>query len=643
MKKKKSKSQNESNENLPKQSAGLLNNSILAAVLIFIVSFGVFIPSLSSDFVWDDNSFIKNRIEGLQNADIKLKYYLPTNLNFGGSLPDEKRTLKYYRPVHQLTLIIDAKLWGDSPLGFHLTNIILHSASAILLYFLFLLILKEFGVSYRYQTAFLSGLLFALYPLHVESVSFISARGDVIAATLFFAGFILYILSYRRFIYIAPSALFFYLSFLAKEIALTFPILIFGFDVISRKIKSRLNIYKYLILGSAFVLYLLTAAQGRMSFSRMLSNREYLSDSTGSQLWEIITIFFSSYFFYIQKLIYPFDLNPFIGTIPGGDILYTALSLIVVAALVVVAIISVWKKENVSGYSLLFIFATLGPAVMIAIFPLAITRFAERFLYLPSAGYCLLLGYLIIQAGLRLGRVRLAYACGAVLCLAFLLVTVKGQSVWKNEFTLWEYAILKSPREIAPKMNYASALLKEGRFEEARAQLRDALKPETYGNNNVKAQASYKLGEIYLSKGDLDNAEKLFSSAIRLNPENEWKYNFNMGMLALKKDDPFTAEQYFIKSYELKPNEPTPYYMLGSIYVLRAGMENNPELRQTARDYFESSVRLHGAPVEAFLKLAIVYAELGDFDKAKEAARIAIQKGIQGKGLQDARSILNIR
>ena len=667
MKSKKKKSPPDINTSSSNPINKLITNSVFLSVILFLVSFAVFIPSLSSDFVWDDKSFIKKRISNLQRANLSIKPYIPPGLSRSGTKKGgekkrnikksserlknddgtkrriSKKKLKYLRPVHRQSLIIDAKLWGDSPFGFHLTNIILHSLSTILLYFLFLLVLKEFNVSARRPAAFLSSMLFALYPLHVESVSFISARGDILAAVFFFLALILYILSYRRFLYIVPSAISFYLSFLSKEVALAFPIVIVGFDLISRRIKSRLSLFKYLILGFVLIIYLYMRSQRRMGFMQMLSSKEYLSADAGSQFLEIVTIFLNSYLFYLKKLVFPFDLNPFIGTIPGGDLLYTTVAIIVISMLILIAIVSVWKKENVTGFSLLWIFATLGPAVMIAIFPLAITRFAERFLYLPSAGFCLLAGYLIVHAGIRLSRVKLAYLCGAVLCLSFLIVTLKGQAVWNNGLILWEYAVSKSPREIVPKMNYANALITANMNDEAMVQYKDALKPETYGNNETKALAADRLGQLYLDSGDFQQAERSFRAALSLNPENEENFNFNMGLLSLKKNDPDSAEEYLVRVTELNPSNSYAYYLLGSIYLIKGEMDQSPEFFEVSRRYLEKSVGLKGAIAEAHLKLAIIYAQIGDIQKARAQAEKAINKGIQGRALQEARSILQMR
>lgn len=169
---------------------------------------------------------------------------------------NERKAGKYFRPVHQVSLILDNEIWGSSAFGFHLTNIILHSISTVLLYFLVLLLLSEFNVRGRESIALISCILFALYPLHVESVSFISARGDILAAIFFFSSLIFYILSYKRLFYLLLAGLCLFLSLLSKEVAIVLPILILGFDLISRRLMSRTNLIKYTILGLITLFYL---------------------------------------------------------------------------------------------------------------------------------------------------------------------------------------------------------------------------------------------------------------------------------------------------------------------------------------------------------------------------------------------------
>ncbi|HSC35467.1 MAG TPA: hypothetical protein VLG45_09345, partial [Thermodesulfobacteriota bacterium] len=221
----------------------IIKHRAFAAALLFLVSFSVFIPSLRNGLVWDDVSHVERWAPRLESAKLDYKLFVP-------SRSEEAKAGKYFRPVYYASLIIDNRVWGVSPFGFHLTSILLHSTTTMLLYFLILLLFKEFKRGPGESEAFLSSILFALYPLHVESVSFIAARGDILAGLFFLMCLIFYILSYRKFFFIVLAGLSFYLSFLSKEVAFSFPVIILGFDLISRRMFHRANVIKYLIIGS---------------------------------------------------------------------------------------------------------------------------------------------------------------------------------------------------------------------------------------------------------------------------------------------------------------------------------------------------------------------------------------------------------
>ena len=141
-------------------------NRLVLSTILLLVSFAVFIPSLYNEFVWDDVTFI-----------VEAEQYLDAyKFKPGMFLKKPKSNIKYYRPLFTLSLVTDYRMWGLSPFGYHLTNILLHSASTLALFFMVLVLCREFKVKNPDAVAFLSSLLFAVYPLHVESVSFISAR-----------------------------------------------------------------------------------------------------------------------------------------------------------------------------------------------------------------------------------------------------------------------------------------------------------------------------------------------------------------------------------------------------------------------------------------------------------------------------------
>jgi tetratricopeptide (TPR) repeat protein len=612
----------------------ILKSRAFAAILLFLVSFSVFIPSLRNGLVWDDVTQVRGWEPRLRSAELSPKLFVP-------SRPKAARANKYFRPVYFVSLVIDNRIWGTSPFGYHMTNIILHAASTVLLYFLVLLLFEEFKRGPGRSEALLASLLFAVYPLHVESVSFIAARGDILAGMFFLICLIFYILSYRRFFYILPAALAFYFSFLSKEVALAFPLIILGYDLVSGRLLTRTNIIKYLIIGILIFFYFYVRSGSFAHFLDTLHQQSFRETEGKAGIGEIVILFLGTYLFYVEKLLFPYSLNHFIGTIRGGTPFYIIVSVLLIAAVAAAFVISIRKREKITAFSLLWIFVALGPAVMVAIYPLAITRYAERFIYIPSMGFCMLIGYLVVRGGGLTGKKWAAAAAGGLLFASYLLVTVKGQEVWSDNITFWEAAVRKSPDQIIPKVNYGEALRQAGRVDEAIAQHRAALDPRIESTDRGKAMAASSLASDYIQKGDYPNAEKYLKAALEYNPATEGKYYYHMGLINLKKNDTEAALSYLRKAVEADPKNAKSYYVLGMIYALQAENRKSADDYRLAKEALTNSLNYDGGQVNARILLARVYLALGDRARAREQAEAAIKYTSDPVTIGQVKSMLN--
>jgi tetratricopeptide (TPR) repeat protein len=614
--------------------SGIIRRRAFAAALLFIVSFSVFVPSLRNGLVWDDVTYVLKWAPRLESAKLGYKMLVPIRR-------DESHARKYFRPILFVSLVIDNRVWGDSPFGFHMTSIVLHSVSTVLLYFLILLLFMEFKRGPGDSEAFLSSMLFALYPLHVESVSFIAARGDILAGMFFLLCLIFYILSYRRLFFVILAGVSFYLSFLSKEVAFSFPIVILGFDLISRRLLTRANIIKYLIIGFLVIVYLYLRSGSFSNFLNIVPAHSFREAGAPPGIAEFITLFLGTYLFYAWKLLFPYDLNHFIGTIPGGDALFIIISVLFITAAAAAFIISVRKKENLTAFSLLWIFATLGPAVMIAIYPLAITRFAERFVYVPSMGYCLLAGYLIVRGGGLTGRRWAGLTAGALLCASYLIVTVRGQDVWRDELTFWEAAMDRSPDQIIPRVNYGEALRKAGRVDEAILHHLAALGPGIESSDRGKAIAASSLASDYIQKGDYTNAEKYLKAALDYDPAAEDQYYYHMGLIYLRKNDTAASGDYLRKAVEIDPDNAKAHYLLGAAYAVEADRDKSADKYVLAARSLERALKYDRGLVSARVLLAQVYLALGDREGARAQAEAALKAASDPQVVRSARAILD--
>lgn len=609
----------------------IIRHRALAAVFLFVVSFSVFIPTLNNGLVWDDLTFVESWGPRLKDVPLGLNLIFP-------SRNEEAKSSKYYRPVFSSSLIIDAKIWGNSNFGFHFTNVFIHSVSTVLLYLLILLLFKEFNRGTGESEAFLGSMLFAVYPIHVESVSFISARGDILAAMFLLLCLIFYILSYRNNFFILLAGVSFYLSFLSKEVAFSFPFIILGFDLISRRLFSRASIVKYIAICILVIIYFYLRWGSIGNSLNILNSAVYRETGSSPGVLEFIPMFLGAYLFYNWKLIFPYDLNHFIGAIPAGDALTIIISLLLVVGVISVFIISFRKKENITAFSLLWIFATLGPAVLIAIYPLAATRYAERFLYVPSAAFCLLLGYVIVRGGRLTGRRWAAAAVGGLLCASYVIVTVKDQKIWQDEITFWEAVIKKSPDQLVPRVNYGEALRRYGRADEAIHQHSALLDLNIKGSQRGKSYAAISLALDYIDKGEYRKAEEYLDTAVKYDPGIEAKYNYYRGYIYMKQDDIYSARPYLEKAIELQPVYPQALYLLGVFYWSEA--EKNYDMYGLCIRSLERAVEQDKGFIAARLLLAQAYNAVGEKEKARNQIETVLRLSSDPNYLRQAQSIL---
>jgi len=236
----------------------------------------------------------------------------------------------------------------------------------------------------------------------------------------------------------------------------------------------------------------------------------------------------------------------------------------------------------------------------------------------------------------------ISFALTAIFALSFAVVTVDAQKFWKNNLTLWEYAVERSPNALASKVNYANALRKAGKPSEA---LKYYL--EVQSNNsglNVMAKITVAHGIVftYLDLANYKNAEKWLDVVLSYNQRYISKYYYLKGLISLGKDDPESAETYFLKSIKEK-NNAKANYLLGGIYFIKAERGKSLSAYKMAQQYLIESLKSRPRFSSSNLLLAKTYLALGD----REKARIHAKRALRNAGTQDianeARSILQMK
>ncbi len=585
----------------------LIGNRLLSGVLLFLFAFALYSPSLKYDFVWDD-------VEVITKSNVSFDTSYIARVVITDVYKD--KTARYYRPMIYTSIVVDKGIWGVSPFGFHLSNLIFNSASVVLFYFMVLLIFGEFGIERKEAAAFLSSVLFALHPMHVESVSWVAGRSDVLCALFLFLALIFHILSSRNLWLLALTALWFSFSLLSKEVAVVFPFLALVFDLLSRRTVNRANILKYGVYILILLVYFYLRSRAFVSIPEV--THEILKEGVGraadgverisafSQYLEFFKTLSGSYVVYLHKIILPFGFNAFITKVPK-EAPYLFSSLVILSALTVLSVISIRKKESVTAFGILWVLISLGPSAMVALFSIASTPLAERYLYIPSAGFCLLIGYWVIEAGSRMHLKSIAWGFGFLLIILYAFVAYQRQAVWKDDLSLWRDTSFKSPDHPLPHSNYGLALSNIGKQDEAVKEFEIALSPEMNDSPRGKAVTANNMGIVYIEREDYPK-----------------------------------AELWFRKALEYDPGYGKTYYHMGLIYFINGELTGSAESYTESERYLRKALERYKYYGKANLLLAKVYLRKGEKDKALAEARAAIEIGIPADLLKEAYDIIEI-
>ncbi len=585
----------------------LISNKPLSALILFLASFALYSPSLKNDFVWDD-------VEMITKSNISFDASYITDVVITDVY--KNKNASYYRPVVYASFVADKALWAVSPLGFHLSNLLFNSLAVVFFYFMVLTVLGGFGVSGKEACAFLSAALFALHPMHVESVSWVAGRSDVLCALFLFLAFIFHILSSRNMWLLGAAALGFSLSLMSKEVAVVFPFLAIAFDLLSRRFPDRRNIVRYGVYLLILLVYFYLRGRAYVNIPQVTEEAvgEGLGSVSGggesvsavSRYLHLFDILLGSYLFYLNKLMLPFDFNAFITKVPMHTV-HIISSRIIIAALAVLVFISAKRKENVTAFGILWILFTLGPSALIAVFSIASTPLAERYLYIPSAGLCLVIGNVIIEAGKRARLGKVVWGFGIVLAAAYAFASYERQEVWKDDLSLWRNVSLSSPYHPLPHSNYGLALSNNGELDEAVRELKIALSPEMNDSPRGLAITANNLALVYLDKEEYER-----------------------------------AEMWLRRALDYDPRYGKTYYHLGLIYYINGELANSPESYREAERYVKEAMKRYKYYGRANLLLAKIYLRTGDPAGARKEARNAIDIGLPEGLLEEARDILEI-
>jgi tetratricopeptide (TPR) repeat protein len=545
----------------------------LLAVLILVATLP-YLNSLLNGFVQDDNRQVVSN--PYLRSFSHLREIFATNV---WSYVGAQGATNYYRPLMTFGYLLCYQFLGPLPYGFHLANVVLNAGVVCLVFLVSERIFRDRTLG------FMAAVIFALHPIHSESVDWIAAVTDL-QLTLF------YLLAFWFFLRVEKPGgkrsgtaelgmvLSFTLALLAKEPAATLPFLATFYEHFLRDDRAQTNLgqklSRYLTLWLLDIAYLLfrTRIFGGLAPVLQLpqiSRREAFYSSfalVARYVWKLLWPVNLCGFYAFHKCVAPSDPRVIVGFLVLG------LSLIAFAYS--------WRRERLVSFGLLWFFVNIAPVLNARW--LGANVFTERYLYLPSLGFCWIAAWGVRLLWMRLaGRptARRFYAAGlamvAILCLVRI---VTRNRIWYDDPTFYMSALAAQPDAIALRIN---------------------------------------LGAVYWNSGSQDQAEAEWREALRRAP-NHWLILNNLGLAAARKKRYDEAIEDFQRSIRLRPNYADSHMNLGRIYAeTGAGEEAEAQLR--------AAVALAPLSVQARNELAEFYFDSGRFAEAEQQLRSSVSSG----------------
>lgn len=398
----------------------------IALLIIVVNTILVYSPVINNDFIAMDDSYYVTDNEMIKDLSVE-NFFDFFHTKVAGNI----------QPLTMLSLSIDYHFWKLNASAYHIHNVILHTINSLLVFlFIWLLSGKKIFLS------FITSILFAIHPLHVESVAWVSERKDVLYTLYYIAGLITYLLYKKKgnANFLVFTYVLFAFSLLSKPTAVSFPIVLVVIDYfLEGKFKLKQFTSKTLLFALSLIFGLINLkAQGVTS----VAHHDFAIYQK---------IIFSSYniIFYLRSFFIPFNLSMFHDTPPSIPFYYYIYTIFTLG-LVIFTIYSIIKKKNrILIFGLLFFVSTIFLTLHIVAFSRAIV--AERYTYVPYIGIAFSFIYLVFYRKDEtfkhvFNKAYLTWAFSFIIILVLSIMSFTYiKNDWKNSGTLWTNSIKYCP------------------------------------------------------------------------------------------------------------------------------------------------------------------------------------------------------
>jgi len=575
-----------------------------------------------------------------------------------------------WHPLTWLSHMLDCELYGSNPMGHHWANVQFHIANTLLLFFIFF---KMTGALWR--SAFVAA-LFALHPLHVESVAWVSERKDVLST---FFGFLM-IFAYHRYVK-APGLknylliiILLSLGLMAKPMLVTFPFVLllldfwplerfqykknknddlpqpegtiyYGFKGFMRLVLEKIPLFIPVVISSILT-FLAQQSSGAVKALGALS----IITRTANALVSYVT--------YVLKTIWPINLAVFYPH-PGDSLPVWQ----IFGAALLIATACIWAVQTSKKYPYIAVglFWYLGTLVpVIGLVQVGEQAMADRYTYIPLIGLFIFIAWGVPDLLKKWQYRKIFLGLSAVVILSALtIISLSQASHWKNGITLFENAVKVTENNYKAQNNLGTALGPVD-IDKAIYHYEESLKIKP---NYVRAL--HNLGTALSERGNYDEAVFYFNKALKINPKRT-DVRMNLANVLFIKGKADEAKSHYIEILKTDSENADAHYNLGyvlstqrnfkeAVFHFREALRINPEYAKAhyfignillkhgkvkeASTHFAEAIKLKPDYAQAYNKVGLILFKQGEIDRA----RVFFSKAIKiDPNYQDARKNLDL-
>jgi protein O-mannosyl-transferase len=577
---------------------------ILSVCLLAVVAGGVYLNSLGNGFTnWDDSMIYSNpQIKSLDWENIRKIFTL--------------REGATYQPIRALSYAIDYYFWRLDPIGYHLTNIFFYILTCVMVFLTLRSLsanLREDASSASHERVALFGsLLFAVHPVHVEAVTWLAARKEVLQGFFFFIGFYLYLKAREKtgtnkFIYFSLVLTAVLFAILSKPSAIVFPGVVIVYEIARRK-EKLLDFIKghFLFLMMSFII------SGIFTFILMKVMMEaggvkpYYGDSLFKNYLVCTYVFLRNIKLLVATLNYSAAYS-FAITLP----VFHMENIIVVLITYFLFGFSIFSLRWTKVIFFSFFFFVISILPYLNIVPIS-TLLADRYVFIASFSFVFLLGilydrlYVFRHKKFSEGFFKLlSISLFLFLLAAYSFMTIQQNKIWENSYTLWADAVEKHPNSHMANALMGVVYMELAMDEKAMEYLEKAVRifPNDYLSRN-------NLGIIYQRLNKPERALEELMTAARLKPDND-TVKINLSVFYLRQKEYKQAEEILKYLLSKSPQNANLHSRLGLVYKDAGDYE-------AAVSEMLKSIELAPDIINSYMELGNIYAgKLKDFEKAK--------------------------